>query len=564
MARYHFIVALMIASAPAFAADGPSMQTFTPMGFSIGSRVDLSISGKNLADATLWTNLHPAPSIEVADDGKNKDTRKFRLRLVAGTSPGIYGLRMVGSGGLSNLGLFMVDDLATVREAGQHATQPTAQELTLPIAVEGSVETESYDWFTFTASAGQRLSFDVIARRLGSPLDPVLRLLDERGRELAFCDDDASVAPDCRFSHHFAEAGSYWLELRDSRYGGGKEDRYRLRIGDFPLVSATWPLAVNVKSPKLPTPVGTQLDASRSLDWALPKERTEAIVTLPVRYTKGNASSLMRLLMTDGLEQLEVEPNDKSTAATPIEIEGGINGRIQITRDRDFYSFRAKRDQRIAFGSTTRRLGAPTHLRMQVFDAKGKSLAFADDEGIDEPTLVFKALEDGEYRLLVEELLQQGGDDYVYRIAVQKLGEYFELTTDSDRYVAAAGGTFKVKVLTDRKRFKNPITLAVVGDDGEEWKLDETRLAGGKGDMTVTVTLPQQYKSSDVVRFDLVGRDANDKNASPMPVNVMSTVRSQLNGLTFPPPELTRGLWVAVQGSKKDESPKDDKRDAKK
>ncbi len=554
----------MMWCAHTLAADAPSMQTFTPMGFAIGSRVDLSIAGKSLAGATLWTNLHPAPSVEVADDGKNKDTRKFKLRLVAETPSGIYGLRMVGLGGLSNLGLFMVDDLATVREAGQHATQSTAQELTLPIAVEGSVETESYDWFTFTASAGQRLSFEVVARRLGSPLDPVLRLVDERGRELAFCDDDASVAPDCRFSNVFTEAGRYWLELRDSRYGGGKEDRYRLRIGDFPLVSAAWPLAVNVKSPKLPALVGSQLDPSRSLDWALSKETHEAIVTLPVRYAQGDASSLVRVLMTDGLEQLEAEPNDKTEAATPIEIEGGINGRIATTHDRDFYTFRAKRDQRIAFGSTTRRLGAPTHLRMQVFDAKGKSLASADDEGIDEPTLVFKAPEDGEYRLSVEELLQQGGDDYVYRIAVTKLGETFELTTDSDRYVAAAGGTFTVKVLTDRKRFKNPITLSVVGDDGEEWKLDETRLAGGKSDMSVNITLPKQYKSGDVVRIDLVGRDANAKSASPMPVNAMSSVRSQLNGLTFPPPELTRGLWVAVQGAKKAESSKDDKRDAKK
>ena len=41
----------------------------------------------------------------------------------------------------------------------------TAQEISLPGAVDGAYEAESYDYYRFQASAGQRLAFEVVARR---------------------------------------------------------------------------------------------------------------------------------------------------------------------------------------------------------------------------------------------------------------------------------------------------------------------------------------------------------------------------------------------------------------
>src|SRR5262249_55425567 len=147
-----------------------------------------------------------------------------------------------------------------------------AQIVNLPIAIEGTCEAESFDYFKITAAAGQRISVEVVARRLGSTLDPVIRLLDSNGRELAYSDDEPGIAPDCRFTHQFAGAGDYVLELRDIRYTGGANHRYRLRIGDFPLVTGPYPLAGAKGTSAQLTIAGPAADGLPPMNVSVPKD----------------------------------------------------------------------------------------------------------------------------------------------------------------------------------------------------------------------------------------------------------------------------------------------------
>ena len=55
----------------------------------------------------------------------------------------------------------------------------------------------------------------------------LVRVLDSDGRELVYCDDAPGAGSDCRFSHTFAAAGAYLIEIRDVNYEGGVEYRYR-------------------------------------------------------------------------------------------------------------------------------------------------------------------------------------------------------------------------------------------------------------------------------------------------------------------------------------------------
>ena len=68
-------------------------------------------------------------------------------------------------------------------------TASTAQELPIPAGVSGriqpsEVETQDVDHFRFTARRGVPLTLEVFARRLGSPLDSVIEILDDRGELL--------------------------------------------------------------------------------------------------------------------------------------------------------------------------------------------------------------------------------------------------------------------------------------------------------------------------------------------------------------------------------------------
>ena len=69
-------------------------------------------------------------------------------------------------------------------------SQSTAQPVTLPVIINGRIDKPGqWDVFRFQGRAGDEVVAEVIARRLDSPLDSVLKLTDAAGKQLAFNDD---------------------------------------------------------------------------------------------------------------------------------------------------------------------------------------------------------------------------------------------------------------------------------------------------------------------------------------------------------------------------------------
>ena len=174
---------------------------------------------------------------------KNPAAASFRVTVPPQAPLGIYAIRVATLSGVSPLRLVMLDDLPTVRAAGANLSRATAQVLSLPTAVEGTLPAQQLHYFKFHAEAGQRLSFEVYARRIGSLLDPTLRLFDAAGREVTYSDDVPGLSEDAAIPRTFRTSGDYVLELGDNLYQGGGDYFYRLRIGDFPAAPLPYPLA---------------------------------------------------------------------------------------------------------------------------------------------------------------------------------------------------------------------------------------------------------------------------------------------------------------------------------
>ena len=101
--------------------------------------------------------------------------------------------------------------------------------------------------------AGHR-GIEVLARRLGSALDPTLIVHDAKtGSEVPslYRDDSPGCQTDARLTHVFKDAGDFVIEVRDSTHRGGGDFWYRLRVGDFPSAITPMPLA-NGSSPAGP------------------------------------------------------------------------------------------------------------------------------------------------------------------------------------------------------------------------------------------------------------------------------------------------------------------------
>lgn len=117
---------------------------------------------------------------------------------------------------------------------GTVAGTNSATEVILPAVLAGRIGASSeIDRFTFTAKAQERFSFEVIARRANSGLDPIMRILSEQGGVLVEADDgtfDRVSSSDSLLENWTAPAdGKFHLEIRDLHQRGGPDFHYAVR-----------------------------------------------------------------------------------------------------------------------------------------------------------------------------------------------------------------------------------------------------------------------------------------------------------------------------------------------
>jgi hypothetical protein len=179
----------------------------------------------------------------------------LRDEVVLDTAPGGDAVRWAAApreGRAGNRVPYRVDSLPEVEAVGAGA----AQQVALPVVVNGRVERPGdVHVFRFAGRAGDEVVAEVEARRLSSPLDSVLRIVDSSGNVIAWNDDFDDGAPgvlthhaDSRVSARLPADGGYEVRLADAQRHGGPEFAYRLRIGpprpDFELVVT--PSSLNV------------------------------------------------------------------------------------------------------------------------------------------------------------------------------------------------------------------------------------------------------------------------------------------------------------------------------
>ncbi len=192
---------------------------------------------------------------ELALAGWNLPTARDAID-AAHATPGVHLINTSRDGIWSNRVAFAVDSLPTALEREPNDSSRVAQRVTLPVIVDGRIDRPGdRDAFAFTARAGETVVAEVAARRLGSPLDAVLELVDGEGKRVAFNDDHEDRGAGL-VTHHadswlmatLPTAGTYIVRVADVQRRGGREYAYRLRLSaprpDFDLRVS--PSSVNV------------------------------------------------------------------------------------------------------------------------------------------------------------------------------------------------------------------------------------------------------------------------------------------------------------------------------
>ena len=538
----------LIVLAPAAMAQPPSVSHLVPCAVQPGRSTDVALHGANLAAPTaLWTSFGATAELTpgVDKNGTEAGTVSYRLTIPADTPLGVGVLRIATGQGVSNVRLLLVDDLNTVAKNGANKTPAAAQAISLPIAVDGACDAESSDFYKITVAAGQRISVEAFARRLGSPLDPVVRLLTTAGRELISSDDEPSSGADSRFSYKFEAAGDYLIEIRDIRFQGGGAHRYRLRIGDFPLPSVPYPLAAPKGTAATVELTGKSVDLPGPVPVNMPPQAPGDRVNVAAGYTAGQGSAWVTLVVTDVPDQLEVEPNDKPEQSTAVTVPGAIEGRFLTRNDRDYFQFDSKKGQRLSFVGQTRSLGSPSDLYMRLFNAEGGQLAEAEDAGTDEGVLNFTFPADGIYRLRIEDTNRRGGADEVYRVLVKPYTPGFTLAAAAEKVDAPQNGVFVVKVTAARLEYNGPITLGVEGA-GEGCSVSNNIIPEGKPETTMNVTLGKSLSAGQWATIQITGTAKIGDSEFKTAASTLVALRAALAGLPYPPAALDGTLALGV------------------
>ena len=181
-----------------------------PPGGTAGSNVEAELSGVNMP-AGLKVTL-PVPSI-ASDDP-----------LAVALPMGANATNPVRIG---------VSTLTEVREVESNNTVQTAQSVTFPVVVNGRLDKGlrregDEDWYQLKVPAGTVLALEVEGARLGSGVDPVLSVHDEKGNRLASADDARGSDPVLTWAA--PAAGSYRIRVADLHGRSAPSMVYRLRV----------------------------------------------------------------------------------------------------------------------------------------------------------------------------------------------------------------------------------------------------------------------------------------------------------------------------------------------
>ena len=154
----------------------------------------------------------------------------------------------------SNCVSYCVSDISEIVEKENNNNLENAEPVSLPTIVNGLIDNSGdIDIFRFNGKAGDTVALEVMGRRLNSPVDSIIKLLDKDGTVIAVNDDyvekDQHLYLDTTgLTTHHADSimtaelpadGKYYVCIADSQNQGGLDYGYRLRMSapepDFSL-----------------------------------------------------------------------------------------------------------------------------------------------------------------------------------------------------------------------------------------------------------------------------------------------------------------------------------------
>lgn len=484
--RISLCVLFSVTVASTAKADPPHVSYIFPAGGQRGTNVEFRVGGHNLYEGAAFTMFgdgvsaagrvertettwFEGPVIEQPASQAKEDYPKDyagTVEIAGNAQLGVRHWRVATSQGATSRMKFVVGTLPEIVEEEVDG-DPIPTRVTLPVTVNGRVfPREDVDIWTFEAAMGETVSCEVMAARLGSPLDSRLEIRSPDDRVVIQNVDSFGTDSFVRFVAPVT--GIYQCRIHDISFSGLQDYVYRLSIWKGPSLDSVFPLGgqrgnsiqASLIGAKLPTePVQITLPGGENnfvyWNWTSPE---------------GVSANPIRLAISDLTESVEVEPNDAPNAdaeTTVAKMASVLNGRIGKPGDIDLWRIQSEPDTTVQFEVFASRLGSDLDSVLRVVDGTGKQLATNDDlkGGVTDSKLSWKVAKGGPWFLEVrDQLPSRGGDGFAYRIEVTAApAADFALVLPQDTLNLDRGGEAKLKLNIERSGYAGEIELSVEG-----------------------------------------------------------------------------------------------------
>lgn len=403
-------ICALLTAGSAYAAV-PSLDCLYPIAVARGTNTVVTAVGKfDPWPVEFWTSL---PGVTFAAE-TNKG--KVRIEVSDEVPAGPCFVRAYNESGPSPPRFLVITDAPIAVEQEPNNDLEKAHPLAkLPAIVEARFDkTDDIDVYRVELVGGQTLVASLECYLLASPVDAVLRLLDQRGVEVAFNHDDGRTF-DPQIIYTAPKTGSYFLQAFGFNYPADSNIRF---VGNDKCI-----YRLHVKAGSCP----------------MPEDRI-------------------------GVAVCESEPNDKSANANALEVPAAIRGCIGSAEDQDAFKFVAKKGDKLLLKVEAAAFGFPLDARLRLEDEKQKELAKAEDSKSPDPILDWTAPEDGTFFATVRNLLQRGGPDHLYQFSIQRPQPTLRVTVAEHAFQIKAGQTNNLKVKLQRTHgFDAKLALSIKG-----------------------------------------------------------------------------------------------------
>lgn len=462
-----------------------------PLGGQLGTSVELSITGAELATATAVE--FDSPDLVWKHTIRRENGQLSGLvEIKRGAALGGHMLRVLTLKGPSTSLLFNVGQFPAMGESDKRVVP------VLPVEIYGRLDgAADIDQYWFNAKAGERWVFDMLAMDHGSAVEARMVLLDSKGERIAYNDDRDHFDENPLIEHTFARDGVYSVKLDQYRgprgFTFGKNNGYVLRISSLPRVVSVAPLGAQrgraarftVEGSGLARVDRVYLTALRRAEYS----RMTYPYTMPIRFQPDAAARIDGRVVSaaDGRVEASFEiPTDARAGlwrvwlAGPQGIEAGLKIEIDdggaidaVLQKRDVHRVEARAGEPIHIYTLSAQLGGPfldTVLTLR--DESGKKLAENDDVvagwggllGNPDSSLYYTPTQSGALLVEVRDRLNRGGSAYPYRLKTDRATPSFQLFTTPENPVARAGGEAELKVhLVREAGFEGEVEIWVEG-----------------------------------------------------------------------------------------------------